>query len=84
MRFWFLKFYIVLCFLLAMILFVSIEYSFPIDVISYVLSIVNRSESEVKWWLQGVSLVFLWFAGLFGLILFSETPTKPKNSTNNP
>lgn len=84
MRFWFLKSSIVLCFLLVMILFVSIEYSFPIDVISYVLSVVNRLESEVKWWLQGVSLVFLWFMGLFGLILFSETPTKPKNSTNNP
>ena len=84
MRFWFLKSSIVLCFLLVMILFVSIEYSFPIDVISYVLSVVNRLESEVKWWLQGASLVFLWFMGLFGLILFSETPTKPKNSTNNP
>ena len=67
-----------------MILFVSIEYSFPIDVVSYVSSVVNRSESEVKLWLQGVSLIFLWFTGLFGLILFSEIPTKPKNSTNNP
>lgn len=82
MRFWFLKFYIVLCFLLAMILFVSIEYSFPIDIVAYLSSVLNRSEINTKLWLQAVSLVFLWFAGLFGLILFSKTPTKAENTKN--
>lgn len=83
MRFWFLKSSIVLCLLLTFVLFVVIEYSFPIDVVSYMSSRLNRTEFDVKLWLQGVSLVFLWFAGLFGLVLFSETPIKSKNSVNN-
>ena len=83
MRFWFLKSSIVLCLLLTFVLFVVIEYSFPIDVVSYMSSRLNRTEFDVKLLLQGVSLVFLWFAGLFGLVLFSETPIKSKNSVNN-
>ena len=84
MKIKFLKVYIGLCFLFAFVLFVAIEYSFPIDVVSYASNKSNQPEFEVKLWLQGVSLVFLWFAGLFGLVLFSETPIKSKNSTNNP
>ena len=84
MKFKFLKVYIGLCFLFAFFLFVAIEYSFPIDVVSYASSKFNRTEFEVKLWLQAVSLFFLWFAGLFGLLLFAKTPTKAENSTNNP
>lgn len=84
MKIRFLKLYIGLCFLFAFTLFIAIECSFPIDMISHVSTVFNQSELNSKLWLQGVSLVFLWFAGLFGLILFSEIPTKPKNSTNNP
>lgn len=80
----FLKFYIVLCFLFAFTLFVAIEFNFPIDVVSYASNKFNQSEFEVKLWLQGVSLFFLGFAGLFGLLLFAKTPTKAENSTNNP
>ncbi len=83
MKIKFLKVYIGLCFLCAFTLFVATEYNFPIDVVSYASNKFNQSEFEVKLWLQAVSLFFLWFAGLFGLILFSETPTKPKNRTNN-
>lgn len=78
----FLKVYIVLCFLFAFTLFVAIEYSFPIDIVAYVSNLLNRSEINTKLWLQGVSLFFLWFAGLFGLILFSETLTKAENTKN--
>ena len=84
MKIKFLNVYIGLCFLFAFGMFVATEYNFPIDLISYVSTLFNQSELNSKLWLQAVSLVFLWFAGLFGLILFSETPTKPKNSTNNP
>lgn len=82
MKFRFLKSCIVLCFLLTLALFVAIEYSFPIDVVSYVSSVLNRSEINTKLWLQAVSLVFLWFMGLFGLILFSKTLTKAENTKN--
>lgn len=84
MEFKFLKFCIGLCILLTFVLFVAIEYSFPIDMISHVSTVFNQSEVNSKLWLQAVSLIFLWFVGLFGLILFSETPTKTKNNTNNP
>lgn len=84
MKIRFLKLYIGLCFLFAFTLFIAIEYSFPIDMISHVSTVFNQSEVNSKLWLQAVSLIFLWFAGLFGLILFSETPTKTKNNTNNP
>jgi hypothetical protein len=84
MEFKFLKFCIGLCLLLTFVLFVAIEYSFPIDVVSYASSKFNRTEFEVKLWLQAVSLFFLWFAGLFGLLLFAKTPTKSENNTNNP
>lgn len=80
MKFRFLKSCIVLCFLLTLALFVASEYSFPIDVVSYVSSVLNRSEINTKLWLQAVSLVFLWFACLFGLSLFSKTPTKAENT----
>ena len=83
MKIRFLKLYIGLCFLFAFTLFIAIEYSFPIDMTSHVSTLFNQSEVNSKLWLQAVSLFFLWFAGLFGLILFSETLTKPKNRTNN-
>ena len=76
MKIKFLKVYIGLCFLFAFVLFVAIEYSFPIDVVSYASNKSNQPEFEVKLWLQGVSLVFLWFAGLFSLIVVAKTPTK--------
>mgnify|MGYP000965830782 CR=1 FL=1 len=82
MKIKFLKVYIGLCFLFAFTLFVAIEYSFPIDIVAYVSNLLNRSEINTKLWLQAVSLLFLWFAGLFGLILFSETPTKAENTKN--
>lgn len=75
MKFRFLKSCIVLCLLLTFVLFVAIEYSFPIDIVAYLSSVLNRSEINTKLWLQGVSLVFLWFAGLFGLLLLAKTPT---------
>ncbi len=82
MKIKFLKVYIGLCFLFAFTLFVAIEYSFPIDIVAYVSNLLNRSEINTKLRLQAVSLLFLWFAGLFGLILFSETPTKAENTKN--
>ena len=82
MKIKFLKVYIGLCFLCAFTLFVATEYNFPIDLISHVSAMFNQSEINSKLWLQGVSLFFLWFAGLFGLILFSETPTKAENTKN--
>lgn len=84
MNYLFLKLYICFCALGAIILFVGIEFSFPLDLPYYVSTKVNRSLLETKLWLQGVSLFFLWFASLFGLSLFLEIPTKSKNSTNNP
>lgn len=80
MRFWFLKSSIVLCLLLTFVLFVVIEYSFPIDVVSYASNKSNQPEFEVKLWLQGVSLVFLWFAGLFSLNVVAKTPTKAETT----
>lgn len=80
----FLKVYIGLCFLCAFTLFVATEYNFPIDMPSHVSTIFNQTEPNSKLWLQAVSLIFLWFAGLFGLLLFAKTPTKAENSTNNP
>lgn len=82
MEFKFLKFCIGLCLLLTFVLFVAIEYSFPIDIVSYISVWLTQLEFNAKLWLQGVSLVFLWFAGLFGLILFSKTPTKAENTKN--
>ena len=75
-----MKVYIGLCFLFAFSLFVAIEYSFPIDVVSYASNKSNQPEFEVKLWLQGVSLVFLWFAGLFSLIVVAKTPTKAETT----
>ena len=72
MKIKFLKVYIGLCFLCAFTLFVAIEYNFPIDLISHVSAMFNQSEINSKLWLQGVSLVFLGFAGLFGLLLFAK------------
>lgn len=80
MKIKFLKVYIGLCFLFAFVLFVAIEYSFPIDVVSYASNKSNQPEFEVKLWLQGVSLVFLWFAGLFSLIVVAKTPTKAETT----
>lgn len=82
MKIKFLKVYIGLCFLFAFGLFVATEYNFPIDLISHVSTLFNQSELNIKLWLQAVSLVFLWFTGLFGLILFSKTPTKAENTKN--
>lgn len=80
MKLKFLKVYIGLCFLFAFSLFVAIEYSFPTDVVSYVSTLFNQSELNSKLWLQGVSLVFLWFAGLFSLIVVAKTPTKAETN----
>lgn len=80
MKFRFLKSSIVLCFLFAFVLFVAIEYSFPIDIVAYLSSVLNQSEINPKLWLQAVSLIFLWFAGLFGLLLLAKTPPKAENT----
>lgn len=72
MEFKFLKFCIGLCILLTFVLFVAIEYSFPIDIVSYISVWLTQLEFNAKLWLQGVSLVFLGFAGLFGLLLFAK------------
>lgn len=80
MKIKFLKVYIGLCFLFAFGLFVATEYNFPIDLISHVSAMFNQSEINSKLWLQAVSLVFLWFAGLFGLLLLAKTPTKAENT----
>ena len=76
MRFWFLKVCIGLCFLCFLGLFLNLEFRFPIDSIEYVSSKLNRSPLETKYILQAISVLFLWFAGLFGLMLFSKTPVK--------
>ena len=76
----FIKLYICFCALGAFILFVGVEFSFPLDLLSYVSLKANHSLLETKLWLQGVSLVFLWFAGLFGLLLLAKTPTRAENT----
>lgn len=76
----FLKFCMGLSLVCALVIFISLEFHFPIDLISYVSNELNRSIFDTKLWLQAVSLVFLWFAGLFALILFSKTPTKAENT----
>lgn len=80
MKIRFLKVYIGLCFLFAFTLFIAIEYSFPIDIVTYVSTVFSQSEVNSKLWLQAVSLIFLWFAGLFGLLLFAKTPTNAENT----
>ena len=82
MKLKFLKSCIVLCLLFAFVLFVAIEYSFPIDIIAYLSSVLNRSEINTELWLQAASLIFLWFAGLFSLLLVAKTPTKAENTKN--
>lgn len=72
----FLKFCIGLSLISALAVFIGLEFNFPIDLNSYVSTKLSQSIFDTKLWLQAVSLVFLWFAGLFGLILFSKTPTK--------
>lgn len=76
MRFWFLKICIVLCVLGSLGLFLNLEFKFPVDSIEYVSNKLSRSPLETKYILQAVSVLFLWFAGLFGLMLFSKTPVK--------
>ena len=44
----FLNVYIVLCFLFAFTLFITIEYSFPIDVVSHVSTLFNQYELNSK------------------------------------
>lgn len=68
MEFKFLKFCIGLCILLTFVLFVVIEYSFPIDIVSYISVWLTQLEFNAKLWLQAVSLIFLWFVSLFGLL----------------
>lgn len=80
MKIRFLKVYIGLCFLFAFTLFIAIEYSFPIDIVTYVSTVFSQSEVNSKLWLQAVSLIFLWFAGLFGLLLFAKTPTNAEST----
>lgn len=75
-----MKVYIGLCFPFAFSLFVATEYSFPIDVVSYASNKFSQPDFEVKLWLQGVSLVFLCFAGLFSLIVVAKTPTKAETT----
>lgn len=71
MKIRFLKLYIGLCFLFAFTLFIAIEYSFPIDMISHVSTVFNQSEVNSKLWLQVVSLIFsvvcrsVWFDFIF-------------------
>jgi hypothetical protein len=72
MEFKFLKFCIGLCILLTFVLFVAIEYSFPIDIVSYISVWLTQLEFNAKLWLQAVSLIFLWFVSLFGLLLFAK------------
>ena len=76
----FLKFCIGLSLICALVVFSSLEFHFPVDLISYVSNELNRSIFDTKLWLQAVSLIFLWFAGLFGLILFAKTSTKAETT----
>ena len=76
MRFWFLKTCIVLCVLGSLGLFLNLEFKFPVDSVGYLANKLGRSYLETKHILQAVSVFFLWFAGLFGLMLFSKTPVK--------
>lgn len=78
----FLKFCMSLSLISALVVFIGLEFNFPIDLVSYVSTKLNQSVFDITVWLQAVSLVFLWFAGLFGLILFSKTPTKAENTKN--
>lgn len=76
MRFWFLKACIVLCVLGSLGLFLNLEFKFPVDSVEYISNKLSRSPLDTKYILQAVSVLFLWFAGLFGLMLFSKTPVK--------
>lgn len=76
----FLRLYLVICLVLALVLFLCIEFHSPLDLISAVSTAFNQTELNSKLWLQGVSLFFLWFAGLFGLLLFAKTPTNAENT----
>jgi hypothetical protein len=80
MYFWFLKFGIGLSMLTAFIIFIGVEFNSPIDLISYVSQKIDRSVLDTKLVLQAVSLIFLWFAGLLGLILFAKTPIRTENT----
>lgn len=82
MRFWFLKICISLCFLCSLGLFLNIEFQFPIDSVGYLANKLGRSYLETKYLLQAVSILFLWFAGLFGLVLFSKLPIKTVETSN--
>lgn len=76
MRFWFLKACIVLCVLGSLGLFLNLEFKFPVDSVGYLANKLGRSYLETKYLLQAVSVLFLWFAALFGLVLFSKLPVK--------
>ena len=76
MRFWFLKACIVLCVLGSLGLFLNLEFKFPVDIVSSVSNKLSRTPLETKYLLQAVSVLFLWFAALFGLVLFSKLPVK--------
>lgn len=82
MSFRFLKFFIALSMLIALIIFIGVEFNFPIDLISYVSQKIGRSVLDTKHVLQVVSLIFLWFAGLFSLIVVAKTPIKAENTKN--
>ena len=76
MRFWFLKACIVLCVLGSLGLYLTLEFQFPVDSAEYISNKLSRSPLDTKYILQAVSVLFLWFAGLFGLVLFSKLPVK--------
>jgi hypothetical protein len=82
MRFWFLKTCIGLCLLGALGLFINLEFQFPIDSVGYLANKLGRSYLETKYLLQAVSILFLWFAGLFGLVLFSKLSIKTVETSN--
>lgn len=71
-----------LCLLGALGLFINLEFQFPIDSVGYLANKLGRSYLETKYLLQAVSILFLWFAGLFGLVLFSKLSIKTVETSN--
>lgn len=54
----FLKFCMSLSLISALVVFIGLEFNFPIDLVSYVSTKLNQSVFDTTLWLQAVSLVF--------------------------
>ena len=74
-----LKVCALMCLLLALTCFIVVEFKLPIDVISILSTNCNLRFIEVKYILQGVSIVSLLLFGLFSIAIFPEPLEESKN-----